>query len=139
MRITTKRIDNLTAEEFARCRELTLGRLGEMQDEADTQRYDAAEILPQYRARVYMAWDGDLMVGWAMSFCEDRAFGGHERTVYFYVHPTYRRKGIGTKLMRAATRHHGEVIVCPHDHVSGQFFNMHVDGVMNKGEVLAYA
>ena len=77
---------------------------------------------PRDDARVVYAKDGGVILGWAILV--DPAvyhLGGSE--VHFYVAEEHRRKGIGTRLMRAARRHWGKSFrVCPHDVPSREFF-----------------
>ena len=78
---------------------------------------------PRDDARVVYAKDGNVIIGWAILV--DPAvwhFGGSE--AYFYVDSKYRRKGIGTRLMKMARRSWGKKFnVCRHDEVSTGFFN----------------
>lgn len=74
------------------------------------------------------------MVGWALlskeatdyHFTRSNAFNPKQGVLFqVFVNPAFRRKGIGTALMKAAKRKAGtsKICVCPWDYVSEGFFN----------------
>ena len=78
---------------------------------------------PRDDARVLYAKSGNTILGWAI-LVDPALYNSPTSTeVHFYVAEEHRRKGIGTRLMRAARRHWGKSFrVCPHDVPSREFF-----------------
>lgn len=64
----------------------------------------------QRAIQIHIVRDGDTVVGWTWSYSGTRVMVGGKpvpgarpyiHTTYFFVHPDYRRKGVGTLLMTA--------------------------------------
>lgn len=149
-RIRSKYVENLKPAEVRKCRKLTLGDYGEMRDTFDEQRRLSATTGPlgPYRARAFLAEERGVIIGWAMAFyfswniVEHFNFGSEAPdtvSVYFFVDPKHRDRGIGTQLANAVHRVYGQYVTYPHDAVSGHFFNKNIHVCLNNNEVLSYA
>jgi GNAT superfamily N-acetyltransferase len=57
-----------------------------------------------------------LILGWAL-------VDSHKKDVMIYVRKSYRRKGVGRKIMARVFKRFGDVDVHPHDYYSREFFN----------------
>lgn len=73
--------------------------------------------------RVVYAKSGSTILGWAV-LVDPPLFHYEGTEVHFYVAPSARRRGIGTRLMNVARKHWGPKFkVCRHDETSRKFFN----------------
>lgn len=73
--------------------------------------------------RVVYAKSGGTILGWAV-LVDPPLFHYEGTEVHFYVAPSARRRGIGTRLMNVARKHWGPKFkVCRHDETSRKFFN----------------
>jgi GNAT superfamily N-acetyltransferase len=71
-------------------------------------------------AKVIMAWEENRLMGWALVFDE-----ASTSAVHVYVRASERRKGIGSKLLRRATRVKPEVTAVPWDEPSRALYAKH--------------
>lgn len=70
------------------------------------------------RATIKVAFLNNGVVGWAAHFLEH----GHHN-IYMYVKRSYRRHGVGTKLLADMLNKFPSSVVHPHDKASKAFFN----------------
>jgi GNAT superfamily N-acetyltransferase len=115
--VRSKLLKNLTDEEYKRCYYLNFRHNGMMQSSLSWERKNH----PSTARAVMVEEDGNLL-GWALIF---GANPGRQREVHFYVRKQYRRKGVGTILMKKVWHHTSphEMRVDPHDSASSGFFN----------------
>jgi len=106
-KIQTKLVKNLTKDERLACGRLNMRSNGEMM-------YALQE---QPEGRVWMIWEDGRLNAWALAFSQKR-----HRIVHTYVRYSERRRGLGTRLMRAVNRREAEVKACPHDFASSCFY-----------------
>jgi GNAT superfamily N-acetyltransferase len=117
--VYTKPLVSLSNEEWAQVKDCNMGSMGSMRNKIQRLREDGRKD-----ARVVMAWQGDILVGCALVF--KRRDG--EFVIYNYVKPNYRRRGIGTKLVKHARR--GRITTlyaCPWDDRSHDFYEVLFD------------
>ena len=149
-RIRSKFVENLNPSEVRRCRKLTLGDYGEMRDAFDEQRAMKKTVGPMgdLRARAFLAEENGVIVGWALAFYFPWVLVEHFNygspmdsciSVYFFVDPKHRDKGVGSQLARAAHKKYGKYQTYPHDSISGRFFNKNLHVCLNDREVKSYA
>jgi len=69
-------------------------------------------------SHVIIAYEGKLIVGWALIQKEGRRW-----EFQVNVRKAYRRKGIGTKIFNKAIKYSKNIKTYPHDEVSTKFFN----------------
>lgn len=119
MNIITRRLVDLTGEEFDQCRELTLRSHGLMEEEAIAAR-DRETMTPPYRYTLaLMLYEGDEMQGW----CLLQPIKGEARWLaYFYVNRLTRKRGYGSLLFKEATKHGRFKIAVKPDFSNRQFF-----------------
>lgn len=104
MRISTHTLAAVRAE-----RELTV-RLAELTVGANSMM--SLRLQSEQDAHIWIAWEGDVIVGWALRFIlpdkpEPLAY------MQFFVAPEHRRKGIGSALANEAARFAGETRAAP--------------------------
>lgn len=113
----TKKVRNLTPEEYKACYSLNMRCQGLMRRKlkafmhGDNQAY----------ASLHYNADG-VLIGWALTFRDQ--YGN--LSTYFYVRKNHRRKGIGKLLMTHVNKKFGQVRVYPWGesaNPSRQFFN----------------
>lgn len=61
------------------------------------------------------------IIGWALIFHK----GSYKRGLYMFVHPNYRRQGVGKALSRYVAKHQAknQIFVYPWDPTSGAFYS----------------
>lgn len=123
-----KRVVDLTAEEYRKCYALNLRSKGMMQEVLSKERFrDSGKY-----AYAFMIFDGDRLVSWAIRFTERDNFW----SVYLYTKTTYRRRGLGSLLLKEARRGLKVVAVHPWDERSASFYRKTPAAVLyNKGLV----
>jgi GNAT superfamily N-acetyltransferase len=86
--------------------------------------------VPSILSSVFVAFDGDELVGYAMSrsYVSNWRYNGG-----VYVEPKYRRKGIGTELMSRIHAVESRLVVDIYNNESKENFFNHVEKVSNKG------
>jgi GNAT superfamily N-acetyltransferase len=62
---------------------------------------------------------GRILVAWALVQCVNPRL---PPTTYMFVHPQYRRRGLGSRLMRESRRNWPQTRFCPWDEQSALFF-----------------
>lgn len=107
-RTQTKLVRNLTKDERRACGRLNLRSNGEMMY--------ALHEHPE--GRVWMIWEDGRLQAWALTFPQKK-----HRIVHTYVRYSERRRGLGTRLMRAVNRREA-VKACPHDFASSCFYDL---------------
>jgi hypothetical protein len=119
----TKRVTNLTPEEYKACYSLNLRNGGLMRGALVSCRENWSESgfpwadKPTYAAMNFNR-DGTL-AGWVLIFPDEY----DNLAAYFYVRRNQRRKGVGSKLAKHVSKKFGQVRVYPHDKRSNGFFN----------------
>lgn len=113
----TKKVKNLTPEEYKACYSLNLRDGGLMRTELMVSRHLRRD---DSYATLRFNRDGTL-AAWALVFpCE---YNGSYYDAYFYVRKRLRRHGLGKHLVQHVNKHFGQVRVYPHENVSNKFFN----------------
>ena len=119
MRVTTKRVDNLTQAEVDRLDRLNMGFSYGMLK----ARFRTVLEYPD-DSYVILAREEGKIIGWALMF---RKAGNRYYTVYMYVDKNHRRRGVGTRIMRGALkwslRNRRQIKVCPWDERSDAFYD----------------
>lgn len=115
MRATRKLVRDLTEDEVRQCEKLTYG-WGDMKPQLRT-------CVREGSGEVHLMKHGGRVVGWSLVFEDYR-----DRYVYFYVSGPFRRKGVGSRLMKSvlkyARRYHRRIpTVCVWNPRSQGFFN----------------
>lgn len=111
-RIVSKRVPELSDQEFKDCYRLNMRDRGSMRDELNEQRM-------KRNNRAVLVYEDDLLVGWSLRFREnwggDR-FKKNPTSLYIYVRRSYRKQGIGKFLLGRARmgNYTGRVRVFPH-------------------------
>ncbi len=134
MDITSKWVIDLTVKEFLRCYELTYGTSGWMQEELWAAAKNEALSSPHRHSYAVLAKDGDTIVGWSLLQPIRHA---SKYKAYFFVDPSHRRRGIGTRLLNAANtfgRYRPEVVP---DSSNIDFFERNPELWTMKGEDLS--
>lgn len=112
MIVETKSLNSLTKTEYRQCYSLNSRWNGTMQE---TLRLYYGR---KYDAKVCLAKEDDILIGWALLYSDGRRIpNGH-----FYVRKTHRRRGVGKRLMSEALAVSPKIKVYPHDRRSGIFF-----------------
>ena len=119
-------IIDLDDKTLARCRELSFGDDGYMEEDLD--RILLTEPIkgrPAYRlSTACLAYWEDKLVGWSLLQPRPRS---PRWLAYFFVDPEYRGRGIGTKLLHQANAYSEwkyRPVVCLQNHNKG-FFEKH--------------
>lgn len=100
MTIEHIRVIDLTPEQIARCKELSLGDEGYMCEDLDTIL--ATENKWQYRySQAILITIVDNIVGWALL---QPVPYNRRYSIHLFVDPLHRRQGFGTLLLREANR-----------------------------------
>jgi GNAT superfamily N-acetyltransferase len=123
MTLRTKLVRNLTDAEARRCAALTAKRVGQTGMRAWLRWLREFEPKPR-QARVWMVEDKGQLVGWALMYYR-REPAEHEVPgpwAHVYVRTRFRRRGIGTRLMRAVLDHEPGVVVSPYTYPSRAFY-----------------
>lgn len=116
MRVSTKRLSNLTPAEWERCSELNFGPVaGDMYNAMRDYRHD-----PRTKAILCRDDNGEI-IGWSLAFMTGPKAKRYR--FHYYVSKRHRGKGIGTRLMKASFRLTDQPFVYPHDEVSGALFD----------------
>lgn len=130
MRTIVKSVSDLTAEEYVYCYRANLGTGGTMQSDLSALRKSEGFTARRFsNPRVIMAWDDDHMgasrlLGWCL-FYYDNVFNRIDSG--FYVKKKFRRKGVGTALMKELKNYSKRPVVHPWTEENGKFFsNFHV-------------
>lgn len=127
-RYVRKRVIDLTPTEYRKCYYLNLRDKGMMQEVLSHERY---RVTGKY-AHAFMIFNGDRLVSWAIRFTEKDNFW----SVYLYTQTTYRRRGLGSFLLKEARRGLKTVGVHPWDERSASFYRKTPAAVLyNKGLV----
>lgn len=109
MQTKIKYAKNLTPLEYKQCKSLNFRQSGDM-----------LYALPRARnngSRVIMIHDGEQLVAWALLVPYTNYYEGQ-----FYVRASYRRRGLGKRLIKKALKIHPDIRICPHDYRSAAFF-----------------
>lgn len=127
-RYVRKRVIDLTPDEYRMCYSLNLRSKGMMQEVLSKERFrDNGKY-----AHAFMIFHGDRLVSWAIRFTER----DHFWSVYVYTKTTYRRRGLGSLLLKEARRGLRVVAVHPWDERSASFYRKAPAAVLyNKGLV----
>lgn len=124
MDIRIKTLNTLTKEEYRACHYLNMRHEGVMM-------YSLMDNKNSDRAYSVMAWEGDLLLGWALLIPHGDDWSWHSSShqrkkskyvAQFYVRKPYRCKGVGRALMDAVNRLDKTPTVIPHDPTSADFF-----------------
>jgi len=124
MTISTKRVIDMTEQEYKACRRLCFRSDGFMFWDIAKAMEKEQSYHPRRRfSRVYMITDGDLedgakLLAWAL--ITPRKSKGYN--AQFYTRASLRNKGLGSKLMAAVQTIDRHPYVIPHDNRSGGFF-----------------
>lgn len=119
--IISKTCGELTSSEYKLCMRATLQPASEMRIQLPHWRHKAERGIKG--CKVYMAYDEDKFVGWAMV----HPYWG-ELAFYVYIKRAYRRKGIATQLLRKAKRGRKKLVhVAPWDTNSSDFYRPFIE------------
>lgn len=101
--LRSKLIRNLTTEEIARCRRLTSVpvRGGGMRDWLTWLRKWEK---PPYRARAFMVEEDGALMAWALTYVANGDSADPGAWVHVYARKSSRRRGYGSRALRAALR-----------------------------------
>ena len=113
MEIRSKLVRNLTAEEYKACWRLNMGPRGSMRMNLESAREGYHE-----GARVVMAMENNVLMGWALLFVEAGV-----PVVHTYVRASCRRKGVGTRILKRVQRLSPEAKCCPWNRVAKAFYS----------------
>lgn len=122
--IVTKRVIDLTAEEYRKCYRLNYRDSGQMQAILSESRFYEAQLRPNRNRRyttAIMITDGDNIQAWAL--VAPRQPKGWE--AQFYTRKSLRNQGLGTKLFKEVQKLDKKPFVIPWSEPSGQFFKKH--------------
>lgn len=124
MSIVTKRLVDLSEDEFNRCRELTFRSRGLMEEEAVAARF-REQMTPPYRHTLaLMLYRGKTMIGWSLL----QPVKGQARWLaYFYVDPLHRKRGYGSLLLKQASAFGRYKIAVKPDWSNHEFFGRFKD------------
>lgn len=116
-RTITKLVKNLTPEEYRRCARLNLRFDGYMQEDLSRERRDKNSS-----AKVVMIrdTDSDMLIAWSLVFPYEGKIASH-----YYTRKTYRRKGYGSRLIRAVQKIAPKPVVFPGTDENLPFFRKH--------------
>jgi GNAT superfamily N-acetyltransferase len=116
-RTVTKFVKNLTPDEYARCARLNLRFDGYMQEDLQRERHDK-----ESSARVVMIkdTDSDMLIAWSLIFKYNEGVATH-----YYTRKNYRRKGYGSRLIRAVQKVAPKPIAFPGTDENRPFFKKH--------------
>lgn len=121
MTLITKRVIDLTWEEYKACRRLCFRSTGFMFYNIEEALVTEQTYHSKRRfSRVFLITDGDdgNLMAWAL--LTPRKTKGYN--AQFYTRSTLRNQGLGTKLMEAVRTVDPRPFVIPHDRTSGEFF-----------------
>ena len=123
MRTVVKSVKELTPEEYQYCYRANLGIDGTLQSDISyLRKFDSSDWLD---AKVILAWDDNAqgasrLQGWCLFF-----YNTHVKKVDtgFYVKKKFRRKGVGTALMKELKNYSKRPLVHPWTDENGKFFS----------------
>jgi GNAT superfamily N-acetyltransferase len=122
MTLRTKLVCNLTDEEFQRCSVLTQKRIGQSGMRAWLRWLRKFEQKPR-RARVWLVEHEGQLVGWALTYATAGRQGEVDGTwAHVYVRTKFRRRGIGTRLLRSVLEREPDAVVSPYTYYSRAFY-----------------
>jgi GNAT superfamily N-acetyltransferase len=122
MTFRTKLVCNLTDEEYRRCSALTQKRIGQSGMRAWLRWLRKFEQKPR-RARVWLVEQDEQLIGWALTYGTTRREGEVDCTwAHVYVRAKFRRRGIGTRLLRSVLEREPDAVVSPYTYYSRAFY-----------------
>lgn len=117
--VETRRLIDLTDEEFNRCRVLTYGIDGFMEEEA-VERREQEILFTHYRyTEVILAYDHKQIVGWCLL---QPVYRQSRYLAYFFVDPLRRGEGYGKLLFERASRYGLRKLMVKPDRTNYNFF-----------------
>lgn len=131
IRLETRRLVDLTTEEFTRCRELTLGSRGLMEEEAVLARYNDNKSRPSRYTEVVLLYEDDTIRGWCLL---QPVYGQSRWLAYFYVEPLHRKLGYGSLLFKRAAEYGRFKIAIKPDFSNRYFFERFQDSWIEQYE-----
>lgn len=118
-------VRKIKKREIPRLNKLTLGNNGSMLNQLESLRENIQwDGIKDKDAFTIQARKNNKVIGWSLIF-ENWPCMDSERTVYFFVAPKHRRKGIGTTMFTELRKDRPKsqtFEVYPHDAVSKGFF-----------------
>jgi GNAT superfamily N-acetyltransferase len=114
MRARVKYAKNLTPDEYSKCKSLNFRSAGDM-----FYALPAARRNPL--AKVILIDDNDKLVAWSLLIPYVEPDGSYYEG-QFYVRRSYRRRGLGKRLVKKAQQTVDNLRICPHDYRSVAFF-----------------
>lgn len=123
MRVITKRIIDLTPQEYRDCYRLNLRDNGQMQScLAEAKRYEQSYHKRRRFSHAIMIKDGDRLLAWSLVM---PMHGERGWEAQFYTRKAERNKGLGTVLFKEVQKFDKRPYVIPWSKPSGEFFKKH--------------
>jgi GNAT superfamily N-acetyltransferase len=82
---------------------------------------DMCKVLAKKTCDTFVVFDNNIIVGWAI-YSEDPWYKAEPGDFMLYVRKSYRKKGVGRMLIRAASQKYGKLLIHPWNTNSGRFF-----------------
>lgn len=124
MEVITKRVIDLTPQEYQLCYKLNLRDKGQMQGCISEARYYEAQYSnPRRRfSHAIMIFDGGKLQAWSLVMPRTDGRGWEAQ---FYTRRAERQKGLGTTLFKEVQKFDKRPYVIPWSKPSGEFFKKH--------------
>ena len=99
--IITKRVIDLSSDELARCRELTYGDEGYMLEDLNAAIHRESSKRHYRYTQAILITESDQIIGWSLLQPVPHS---SRYIAYFFVDYEHRKKGIGGKLIKEASK-----------------------------------
>jgi len=76
-------------------------------------------IVSTYPCDTFVAFENDLIIGWGIFILNKRITNND---FMLYIRKSYRRKGIGKKIVKSAIKKYGKISIYIWDNISSKFF-----------------